>query len=294
LLDERIREGIAPVRDRLIGMLLLAALLHGIVILGITFGAIGAGRDTAPGIEVLLVGDDVPEAQVNPGAVYVSQRTQIGSGNTKEALAAQLPSLRRAGDAGGANSPARARQDAAQARESGDGLLATWGPATRVTWVAPPEQVPQSELPLPSGDAALDSAGRGQGDALTLRGATRDELYVTADTRESLLAPYLDAWRQRVERIGTLNYPSAAQRLGLRGSPVVEVAIRADGGLISAGIRRSSGHAEIDAAALQILRLASPFDPFPPDLSGKYASLRFAYEWQFVAGHLARGTVSVP
>jgi protein TonB len=294
LLDERIREGVAPVRDRLIGMLLLAALLHGIVILGITFGAIGGSRDSAPGIEVLLVGDEVPEAQRNADAVYLSQRTQIGSGNTQEARAAQLPSLRRAGDAGSANSPVGATQAAAQSRVAGEGLLATWGPATRVTWLAPSEQSRQPEALLLRGDAAVDSAGRGAGDALTLRGARRDELNVTADTRESLLAPYLDSWRQRVERIGTLNYPSAAQRLGLHGSPVVEVAIRADGSLVSAGIRRSSGHAEIDAAALQILRLASPFDPFPPDLSAKYGSLRFAYEWQFVGGRLAAGTVSVP
>ena len=81
------------------------------------------------------------------------------------------------------------------------------------------------------------------------------------------LAPYLDAWRRRVERVGTINYPSVAQRQGLTGNPVIEVALPRDGRLQSARIQRTSGHAEIDAAALDILRLASPFDPFPPELA---------------------------
>lgn len=293
--DADLREGIAPVRDRLISMLLLAGLLHGVVILGVTFSALGGAPNGAPGIEVLLVGDEVPAAQANDSAAYLSQRTQLGSGNTAEALAAQLPRARQAGDSGGADSPGPAAREAAQARESGDGLLASWGPGSRVTYLAPAQPPATQELPLLLGTADADvQAGSSQGEALRLRGARRAELYVTADTRESLLAPYLDSWKQRVERIGTINYPSAAQRMGLRGSPVVEVAIGTDGRLIAASIRRSSGHAEIDAAALQILRLASPFDPFPPDLSEQYATLRFAYEWQFVGGRLDRGRVSVP
>ena len=48
--------------------------------------------------------------------------------------------------------------------------------------------------------------------------------------------------------------------------------------------KRSSGRKEIDQAALSILRLASPFDPFPPELRKQYDELRFAYEWQFLGG----------
>ena len=126
-----------------------------------------------------------------------------------------------------------------------------------------------------------------------LRGITRDELYVSADTRASRLAPYLDAWRRRIERIGTLNYPSVAQRRGMTGNPVIEVTLLRDGKLGSAQIQHTSGHPEIDAAALEILRLASPFDPFPPDLARDYRSLRFAYEWQFEGRGVAT-SVTVP
>ncbi len=38
-------------------------------------------RPGAPGLEVLIVSDDVPEARRNDTATYLAQRTQLGSGN---------------------------------------------------------------------------------------------------------------------------------------------------------------------------------------------------------------------
>ena len=121
-----------------------------------------------------------------------------------------------------------------------------------------------------------------------LRGPQRDELWITPDTRAATLAPYLDAWRRKVERIGTLNYPTAARSVS-QASPVLEVGITASGSLDKAVVRRSSGNPQLDQAALAILKLASPFDPFPPELAAQYRVLRFAYEWQFVGGRVARG-----
>jgi len=128
----------------------------------------------------------------------------------------------------------------------------------------------------------------------TLRGPKRDELWITPDTRAATLAPYLDAWRRKVERVGTIHYPSAARSLGVKASPVLEVGIDANGKLDKAIIRQSSGYPELDNAALEILKLASPFDPFPPELAHDYRVLRFAYEWQFVGGRMKGSTVSVP
>ena len=41
------------------------------------------------------------------------------------------------------------------------------------------------------------------------------------------------------------------------------------------------GERLLDEAAIEILRLASPFDPFPDFLRNDYDVLRFAYEWRF-------------
>ena len=52
-----LREGIAPVRDRLLTTLFLAGLLHAIVILGITFTAPADAGSGAPGLEVIIASD---------------------------------------------------------------------------------------------------------------------------------------------------------------------------------------------------------------------------------------------
>lgn len=271
-------------RDRLITMMVLAALLHGLIILGVSFttpASRGDGVDR--GMEILLVSDELPEARDNDSATYLAQRTQTGSGNTRERLSARLPAE--------AQAAAAEVPPGQNAEIEADSLLTSTNAAsrTRVQVVALPDPA------TPAATPELSAEARRAGDeALRLRGEVRDELYVTADTRASRLAPYLDGWRRRVERIGTMNYPSVAQRSSRTGNPVIEVALQRDGKLKSARILRSSGQAEIDAAALAILRLASPFDPFPPELGKDYGSLRFAYEWQFEAGGREPGVVTVP
>ena len=102
---------------------------------------------------------------------------------------------------------------------------------------------------------------------------------------------YLDSWRRKIERVGTMNFPDVARREKLSGTPVIEVTIGADGRLLQTIVRRSSGHVEIDEAAMRILKLAAPFDPFPSDLSSKHDQIRIAYEWQFLGGAEQGGAV---
>lgn len=270
-------------RDRLITMLVLATMLYGLLILGVSFTAPASrGDNTNRGLEVLLVSDELPEARRNDSATYLAQRTQTGSGNTRERLSARLPSA--------AQTETAEQSESTRKAEPEEQLLNTTSTGrSRVQMVALPDPA-MAARQAPQQQTQLQRAGD---DTLRLRGETRDELYVTADTRASRLAPYLDGWRRRVERIGTINYPSVAQRRGLSGNPVIEVALQRDGKLQSARIQHSSGHPEIDAAALDILRLASPFDPFPPELARDYRVLRFAYEWQF-EGAGSHGVVTVP
>ena len=131
-----------------------------------------------------------------------------------------------------------------------------------------------------------DYGGEDAVDAVQLTGpAARAGTFVSPDTRRSLLAPYLDGWRRKVERLGTLNYPTVAREQASRTRwPVLEVEITANGYLKSARIRRSSGDPRLDDAALHILKLASPFDPFPSDMAKVFPELGFAYEWRFERG----------
>ena len=75
---------------------------------------------------------------------------------------------------------------------------------------------------------------------------------------------------------------------------MIEVVLASSGGLVRADVSRSSGFGELDGAAMDILKLAAPFEPFPKELAAKHDVLRFAYEWEFVGGRLAGSTVAVP
>jgi protein TonB len=280
----RLREGKAPVRDRLVVMLFLAALALGLIILGLTFNSSLGDKGGAPGLEVLLVSDEVPEADRNDSATYLAQRMQLGSGNTQDAVAprnraSSVPIPQQAGVTdGNALAP---KGDVAGADE--ERVLTTTGWSSRVQYVADEGSTGHSnDRPLLLDQQVSEQPGPedDQGPA-ELRGPKRDELWTTPDTKAAELAPYLDSWRHKVEHIGTIHFPAAARSAGPKANPVIEVGILADGSLDKAEIRRSSGSDELDNAALQTLKLAAPFDPFPPDLARQHRVLRFVYEWQW-------------
>lgn len=94
-------------------------------------------------------------------------------------------------------------------------------------------------------------------------------------------AYYLAAWRREVERVGNLNYPEAARARKLYGSLRLLVAIAADGSLRDVRVLESSGHAVLDAAALNIVRLAAPYAPLPPAMRRETDVLEIVRTWQF-------------
>jgi protein TonB len=294
----QLREGFAPTRDRLTTTVFMAALVHGVIIVGVTFGSAGAQRASAPGLEVLIVSEDVPESRRNDTATYLAQRTQIGSGNSSDPATARSP--RAAAEFAASNG----RPDGNKPIDDAGALLATAdhrvlttsGSMPEILYFAPPASLIESpEVPVQAeGNSERDRLGLDDADEQQIRGPQRDELWVTPDTREALVAPYLVAWRTRIERLGTLNFPQAAWRAPGTRNPDVEVVILADGTLKSATVVHSSGSAKLDQAAVDILKLASPFDPFPRELAERYRLLRFTYGWEFAGGEARQGTVTAP
>lgn len=294
----QLREGMPPSRDRLTTTVFMAALVHGVIIVGVTFGSTGRDTQGAPGLEVLIVSEDVPEARRNDNATYLAQRTQLGSGNARNADEARSPRAAAEHSANNGRVDGTALiDDAGALMSTADGrVLTTSAPQPEILYFAPPASLTESaEVPvLAEGNSNRDRVGLDDAEDQKVRGPKRDELWVTPDTREALVAPYLVAWRTKIERLGTLNFPQAAWRAPGTRNPDVEVVILADGTLESATIRRSSGSAKLDQAATDILKLASPFDPFPKELADHYRLLRFTYGWEFDGGSVRRGTVTAP
>jgi len=90
--------------------------------------------------------------------------------------------------------------------------------------------------------------------------------FIGARTEEYRFATYIDRWRVKVERIGTMNYPQEARAKGIHASLQLTVGIKRDGEIESVEINRRSGHRFLDDAARRIVRMAAPFEPFPPEI----------------------------
>ncbi len=281
--------GVSGNNDRLNTMLFVAALFHGVLILGVSFtdGDLFSTGTPATSMEVVLLAREFDARPDSEDAEYLAQQNLAGSGNTvddsglrvaygRDAMPVapgpeqdgneQQQQIRQPQDSAEQRLYAR-RADAGtlseQRRDSSEEMLQRTGMAGAANSV--------EILAMPDSQTVL-------------QGAKPRELIVSANTRESRIATYLDGWKRRIERVGTMNFPrAAASRVGDR-NPVLEVSILADGTLQEAIILTGSGNRELDMAAVEILRLAAPFDPFPEYLRNDYDALKFSYEWQFSSG----------
>ena len=293
--SELFQVGLPPAHDRMLTTCFLAALFHGIVILGVTFSSSkGDEGPDSPALEVVLVNDQAPPADKNPNARYIAQRTQLGTGNMLKGERTLIPKssqapVDRLGSPGGEGLAAAHNGETV----GDDELVATHAPALKILYFAAASAAKEaSQMPeLLEKRPDLAMTPNDEGIELRLRGESKQQLWIAADTRESDVAVYLDIWRRKIERVGTINFPDVARRKQLSGTPVIEVTIGSDGKLLKTVVRRSSGHAEIDEAAMRILTLASPYDPFPAAMNAKHDQIRIAYEWQFLGGEAQGSSV---
>ncbi|HMH18849.1 MAG TPA: TonB family protein [Burkholderiales bacterium] len=107
--------------------------------------------------------------------------------------------------------------------------------------------------------------------------------FVGARAAEIRYALYVEDWRQKIERIGNLNYPERA-RGKIYGSLRLTVSINSDGTLAAMDLERSSGYKVLDAAAERIVQLAAPYAKFPPDIRTETDILVITRTWHFARG----------
>ena len=111
--------------------------------------------------------------------------------------------------------------------------------------------------------------------------------FIGARAEEYRFAQYVEDWRSKVERIGTLNYPEAA-RGKLYGSLVLTVIVRADGSIDTIEVNRSSGHKVLDDAARRIVQMSGPYAAFPPDIRRDTDVLEITRTWFFTRDEQVR------
>ena len=107
--------------------------------------------------------------------------------------------------------------------------------------------------------------------------------FIGARAAEYRFAQYVEDWRQKIERIGNLNYPEGA-RGRIYGSLRLAVSISADGSIAALELERSSGQEVLDRAAQRIVQMGAPFARFPDNIRRDTDILVITRTWHFARG----------
>ena len=294
-------------------MLLASLLLHAFVIATLTFAPPDPkmSKDKMPPLEVVLVNAKTETAPDKADAL--AQANLDRGGNTEQDRKAKspLPSSKRQPAEKQAKPNAETKQAAKAARLQAEAerqqqrvaelekkaqeLMTQMQAQQKVESepvqraAAPEPEQGQQESAAPNIDAAALVARSLDMARLEAQIAKQQEEYqkrpkrrfIGARAREYRFAAYVEAWRQKVEKIGNLNYPVEAKERKIYGKLRMTVSIKADGSLEKLEINQSSGYSVLDEAAQRIVRLAAPFAPFPDNISQDTDILSITRTWTF-------------
>lgn len=278
--------------DRLPAMLFLAALIHGILIIGVTFNPeLSNPFADAISLEVTIVADPDQHIDRPDEAAYLAQASQEGGGNITDQIrpSAPLQSAMPADNQG--REDGEALRDARAHEASADEVVATENTSDRKVPVDPrtdPQQQNAVAIAMESGAEATLPLPQEDEASFLLTDDDPRQLIISADTSESVAAAYLDAWKRRIEAVGAAYLPELGNLGKLSGSPTMLVRISRDGELLQARVSRSSGSPLLDLASVDIIQRASPFDEFPAAMAREYETVAFEYKFLF-AEHLVVG-----
>ncbi len=149
------------------------------------------------------------------------------------------------------------------------------------------EEKPMSDQATPNELTLAIASLQAQLDLQRQAYARRPRKYTisSASTKKSHDALYLDSWRRRIEAVGNINYPAEARQQQLYGSLRLLVALLPNGDVSEIQILQSSGHSILDQAALEIVNMAAPFDPFPEAMRAEADILEIIRTWRFHEGN---------
>jgi len=263
-------------------MLFLAALIHGVLIIGVTFNVFRMPESSESiSLEVTIVADSDQHIERPDKAEYLAQTSQQGGGNTTDEVRPSAPTQSQASIDNSGTAEGNRLLDATPHEMSADQLLASNSEQARKVRDSlrqPPSQDSATALQLEAGVIQTLPLPQDNEANLQIHDDNLRQLIIAADTQESTISGYLDRWKRKIEAVGDAYMPDLGN---VSGSPTLQVTIDADGRLVDIVILKTSGTPSLDQAALRILRRASPFDPFPESVRMEYDSLRFAYKWQF-------------
>jgi protein TonB len=263
--------------------MLFSLLLHGVLLLGITFHFVKPNPGL-PTLDVTLV--NVANQQAPDKADFLAQANNTGGGQSdrvarpSQMFSGALPRPDPGIAAQAVETSTPPPRDATPTR-----MVTTRGASdfsvasdTAQTRIDPQDQSPTAtDLQRQQAIAQLAAELRNKKESYAKRPRVK---YLTASTREYAFAAYMRGWSDRVERVGNLNYPEEARRRGLHGDVLLTVVLNLDGSIKSIDVIQSSGEKLLDVAAERIVRLAAPFPP-APRTGERVDELNITRTWRF-------------
>ena len=277
-------------RERFRFMIFLSACAHALLVLGVGFTYLTDANNEAT-IEVTLA---QYRSQIQPDdADFIAQENQTGSGSQHEATVPSSPFLSDLNDADiNEVRPAPEAQVLNETPEQPNLTALTSINAEQVIAQQrnAPEQEEKQALSEQSSSEEISLAIASLQAQLDLQQqafARQPRKYTlsSASARKSHEASYLDSWRRRVEAVGNINYPVQARQQQVYGNVRMLIALNASGQISETRIIQSSGESLLDQAAVDIVNLAAPFEPFPEELKAEADILEIVRTFRFHEGN---------
>ena len=263
----------------------LAAIFHGMVILGVTFSVSPpAESTTSPALDIILVQTKSPVDVEDPD--YLAQVSQQGGGNAeKKARPRELFSAPTLSDKPGIASQTNIQQLQKQKQNEQLALLTQNSAEHTINTEKNPvkaENITTTNKTNARKNRHTARLAAEISDTIEQQASIDRTRYLNSSTKEFAPAKYMREWINRVERVGNLNYPDQARRKKLSGTLILDVVINADGELVKTDLRQSSGHQILDDAAKRIVKLAAPFSAFPKKLRKQADVIHITRSWEFL------------
>ena len=275
--------------DRLMFTTFLAGVLHAILILGIGWSYI-ENKAASPSLEIVLAQH---KSELEPeDADFLAQANQQGSGTLEEARELTTTEMANFEDNVVRKIDPVQKQATQKPREQNTKLISTTAPSPNKTFLQTTDTLDpateianESKVSLLQRSLEIASLEAELAEKRQVHAKRPRKRQLTAvSTKSATDALYLDSWREKVERVGNQFYPQEARQQKLYGSMRVMVALNSAGEVQEIRILRSSGHRVLDQAAKQIIRRASPFAPFPPEIAQSTDILEIIRTWRFEKG----------
>jgi len=282
----------APSRqpDILTIALFVAAAVHALIILGVSFEPFLNEMRTPRSLEVILVQNQAVPSERPEEADYLAQAAQDGGGESDDNARPASPFSSPLDTNADGIAPTPVSASSPEAAEPSDATVIT--SILGVDLVNSDELDPENLTQQPRRDtvvveqdleiARLSAEIERQQEEFAKRPRKK---FLTARTHESVSAEYMYRWVERVERIGNLNYPEDIRVSELTGALVMTVGIFKNGEIESLFIEESSGHTILDASARQLVTLAGPFEPLTGKLGEETDILYITRTWEFQSGN---------